>query len=200
MNSPEYMREWRTKNADYLKVIKREWYLANRERILRERAEYRTLHKERIAAVKSSWSKRNRERLRAAASERMRAWRAANPGKARAAWRLSHSRRDKNKTLTQNRLWREKNRDRTRAYHAARRAAKAMATPPWTDKQALKVFYAEAVRLTKETGVAYHVDHIVPLRSKLVCGLHNQFNLQVIPERLNHSKRNLWWPDMPEVA
>ena len=38
-------------------------------------------------------------------------------------------------------------------------------------------FYAEARRLSKETGVLHHVDHIVPLAKG---GLHCQTNLQVL--------------------
>lgn len=42
-----------------------------------------------------------------------------------------------------------------------------------------------------------NVDHIVPLNHPLVSGLHNEFNLSVIPKEENRMKDNLWWPDMP---
>ena len=42
-----------------------------------------------------------------------------------------------------------------------------------------------------------HVDHIVPLNSPIVCGLHNEFNLQIIPPATNYHKSNNYWPDMP---
>lgn len=53
---------------------------------------------------------------------------------------------------------------------------------------------------TKATGVKWHVDHIVPLQSELVQGLHCGYNLQLLPASHNIAKGNRWWPDMPEYS
>jgi hypothetical protein len=80
---------------------------------------------------------------------------------------------------------------------AKRRAAKRGATPTWANS----FFISEAYRLarlrSRLMGYGWEVDHIVPLRHQLVCGLHIETNLQVIPAFANSSKGNRHWPDMP---
>jgi hypothetical protein len=74
---------------------------------------------------------------------------------------------------------------------ALRRAAKLKATPAWYEAELVSIVYKKAKEL------CCHVDHIVPLQNPLVCGLHCWANLQLLPEDLNKSKGNHYWPDMP---
>lgn len=121
--------------------------------------------------------------------ERNRKWRAANPEKAREQSRkLYAASPDKQRERT--RKWREDNPEKRAAVRAARRARKIQATPPWADTAAIKAIYAECARVSAETGIQHHVDHIAPLRGRAVCGLHVETNLRVIPAADNIAKSN----------
>lgn len=60
---------------------------------------------------------------------------------------------------------------------------KINAMPSWVDKDEIKSFYENCPE-------GYHVDHIVPLRGKTVCGLHIIENLQYLPALENMQKSN----------
>ncbi len=78
---------------------------------------------------------------------------------------------------------------------AERNANKAKATPPWLTKQDradIATMYADSVIKSTSTGIPHEVDHIVPLRSKIVCGLHVPWNLQVVKASENRRKSNLF--------
>jgi len=61
----------------------------------------------------------------------------------------------------------------------------------------IRRIYRESELLTKTTGVTHSVDHIVPLKNPLVCGLHVPWDMQIVTLEENLKKSNNWWPDMP---
>ena len=76
---------------------------------------------------------------------------------------------------------------------ALRRAALEQATPEWANLQYIEDLYAnaaEANELFKDIGIKFHVDHIVPLNSPVVCGLHVEDNLQILTAEENLAKSN----------
>lgn len=94
--------------------------------------------------------------------------------------------------------WRKANLDKIAAKQAERRATRLRATPAWADFAAIAELYAKSQTLTTMIGEPFHVDHIVPLKSKIVCGLHCEANLQILTGFENMSKNNRHWPDMPQ--
>jgi 5-methylcytosine-specific restriction endonuclease McrA len=88
--------------------------------------------------------------------------------------------------------WAKANPGKVRARNMRRHAAKMRAVPAWADRKKIAIVYEKAVAMGLE------VDHVVPLRSPIVCGLHVWENLQLLCESINIAKGNRHWPDMPE--
>ena len=90
-------------------------------------------------------------------------------------------------------VWKENNKSQIRADTKARRRKHREATPPWLtrkQKSEIRQLYQIAITMTQTTGEQYVVDHIVPLRSDVVCGLHVPWNLRVITQEENLKKSN----------
>jgi 5-methylcytosine-specific restriction endonuclease McrA len=62
------------------------------------------------------------------------------------------------------------------------RTKKINQMPIDADNEKILSFYKEAEKLTEETGIIHHVDHIIPISKG---GLHHQDNLQVLTKREN---------------
>jgi len=60
----------------------------------------------------------------------------------------------------------------------------------WRDVEKIKEIYSTAKQLTEETGIRHEVDHIIPVHSKKICGLHVHQNLQVVKIGQNRQKSN----------
>lgn len=70
-------------------------------------------------------------------------------------------------------------------------------TPAWANLPAIAKMYRDAKRKRKK-GFDVVVDHIVPLSSPYVTGLHCEANLRLMTDKENLAKSNKWWPDMWE--
>ena len=93
--------------------------------------------------------------------------------------------------------WKKNNLHKLTFYASRRRSQELNATPKWANEFFIEEIYDLAQLRSKALGIKFHVDHIVPLLSDKVCGLHEENNLQIIPALANLKKNNRHWPDMP---
>ena len=82
------------------------------------------------------------------------------------------------------------NKDKVNSNVANRYANKLKATPKWSNNKYIKLWYKLAQIEEKRTGRKVHVDHIVPLKGKDVCGLHCEDNMQLLFAEDNIRKNN----------
>ena len=101
------------------------------------------------------------------------------------AWNKANPERSKQRVKE----WAKKYPGRILEIAARRRAALLKATPVWADKEKIQKVYDLAARF-RSLGCDFHVDHVIPLQSRTVCGLHVHNNLEIIEARANRSKSN----------
>lgn len=164
--------QWGHCLCDYCK----QFTAARRKRASKQKAAYnkawREANPEKCAMYQKKWLSANKEKRRQIEM----AWRARNPEKVKEMNRKAGAK------------WSKENAAARNAITQARRTAKLQRNVAWANKELIRSFYEEAIRLSRETGVPHEVDHIYPLQGETVSGLHVETNLQVIPKSANRSK------------
>lgn len=151
----------------------KEHYSRNRQKILDQKKQRRIDDPDKFLRKDRTYRELYPERVAGSTKK----WREANPDKVKAAAKRYY----------------EENKYKYNQYDSSRRKAFVRATPSWLtpDQRALiENLYKFRANVSGVVGREYHVDHIVPLQSEIVCGLHVPWNLQVIPAKDNLSKSN----------
>lgn len=98
----------------------------------------------------------------------------------------AYKERNKEKVKAYNKAWAQRNSGKVTAYARAYQLAKSRNAPAWLTKEQLEAI--ESTYVNRPDGS--HVDHIIPLRGKIVSGLHVPWNLQYLRAAENIKKSN----------
>lgn len=184
----EYQRERRKDPAyrERQKICQKKCYQKNREAILEKEKKKYEQDKERILARNKAYFEAHKEELK----EKRKSYYAENADRIKAIsnkYYWEHKEEIQPKMAKQYKKYRAENKDKINAKDSRIRASKLRAMPSWADERAINIYY-ERAKLIRDIGFDVHVDHIIPLNGKGICGLHVEYNLQIIPARENLSK------------
>jgi hypothetical protein len=159
--------------CDDCKKYRYEKQMANPSRLTRIRI-WRQKNKDKVCEYSKKWINNNKEKRR----------------QIEISWRIKNPKKVKEMNARGGKKWASNNKGKRNAIDMRRKAALIQRTPLWADLEKIESFYVEAEKLTKETGIKYEVDHIIPLQGKTISGLHVHNNLQILTRSENRSKKN----------
>lgn len=176
----EYSLRRKFKKAEYDKIYRAK----NRKKITKQIIEWARKNPEKRKKHVEKWLLTKPEGY---ISDKTKRWAQRNQDKVRLA-RIKFYRKHADRLREKHRKWMRDNKKQVYAYNATKRKRVKQATPPWA-RSGTEVFkQMRAFYLKRPNGC--HVDHIIPLRGKNVCGLHVPWNLQYLSATENLSKYN----------
>ena len=146
-----------------------------------------------VECMKEDWAKDNEKRSEKPKSEAAKAAGRKYYEKNKEAVKARANARPPEERRRHKKNYKEANPDLYKALTSVRKRRHRNATPKWLtngEKLSMRQLYLQAMELTRLTGERYVVDHIVPLISDEVCGLHVPWNLRVITQEENLRKSN----------
>ena len=146
-----------------------------------------------VDCMREDWVRDNETRSKKPKSEASKAAGRRYYEKNKEAVKARANARPKDEINQYRRKHKENNPEYYKALTSVRKRRHRNATPKWistSQKLAMRQLYLQAMELTNLTGERYVVDHIIPLISDEVCGLHVPWNLRVITQEENLRKSN----------
>lgn len=196
-------KQFRLNNPEISKLSSKKWYENNKDSRRITLKTYRDLNKDKLREYFKKWRESNRDKCaqytrkfywanREIIAKRSKTVRELNIEMFLERERQSYKKHSESRKL-KTKKWRERNPHMV-TYHAAKRRSDIEnRTPKWLteiDFETMANIYAEAKRITEETGEQHHVDHVIPLRGKKVSGLNVPQNLQILSATDNLKKTN----------
>lgn len=168
-STPEQHKKWRDKNSEHVRAYRRKYRASNLGRIRETERESARKHAVKKNKTSFNWYHDNREY----ALEKARQYRLENAEQLR----------------TYKKEWCPKNKGLVNACVTGRKKKIRQATPDWLTREhhrQITEFYILSAASPEPT----HVDHVIPIDGKKVCGLHVPWNLQILPALENLRKRS----------
>jgi hypothetical protein len=181
-------KDYKLSNKEKIAVKDKEYYLANKDKLFEYQRRYRKENTAKVLEYEKNYRENNKEMI----SSRAKKYHEENIDAISKRTKEFYL-KNKDKFYKRSKQYYSENKAQYVAKANKRRAAKLQALPKWLTKaehEEMKELYEIARMFKLYTGQEYHVDHIVPLQGKNVCGLHVPWNLQVIPASENLSKSN----------
>tara|TARA_R100000900_G_scaffold2393_1_gene4080 strand:- start:94 stop:702 length:609 start_codon:yes stop_codon:yes gene_type:complete len=180
-NIQEYKKQWALKNKEKIKQKLKDYYINNLTVIKEKAKKYRKENLKRIKKAQNEYYYKNKELV----DSKARQYQKNNREKQNAYKKRYYELNPLEKEKAKQRIikWKLKNRNKLNFYTRLRQANKIKATPKWANLEKIKQIY-----LNRPSG--YHVDHIIPLKNKNVCGLHVENNLEIVTAKYNLKKSN----------
>ena len=213
-------KDWARRNPDKRREWHLRWARQNPEKRKAGEVRFRENHKEQLRLQAQEYRKANpdeaveyRKRNADKIRERNRIWRANNPDKVKAsqeARALRFTALDRKRAADATREWSKANPGKSAMQRYAFRARKEVNLAKFREEDLADIgeIYAEAMRLSEETGQRMVCDHIFPLKGKTVSGLHVAANIRVVTNSVNSRKSKflpgclaelLWDPNGEDV-
>ena len=164
---------------------KKSYYTKNKSDIIKKQKEYTEKNKKKILENKAKYRSRNRQKCRDLVKKHYNENREDYIKRA-TEWNKNNKKRRSNICKRSS----KRNPHTSAANLAKRRFSKKQATPRWSETDKIKIVYKKARELSLLLGVDMQVDHVIPLQSDNVCGLHVWANLQILEKRIHVEKSN----------